>query len=84
LLDHVYGNRSAEFLFGERAIIAYRIVYSILVVVDASIPLNLVWNIAAITNILMAAPNLISLILLVGLVKKLSNKYFDTPQQKTR
>lgn len=79
-----YGDRSAEFLFGKRAIMPYRIIYTILIVVGASIPLNLVWNIADITNILMAAPNLISLILLVGLVKKLSDKYFDTPQKKTR
>jgi len=79
-----YGDRSAEFLFGERAVMPYRIIYTVLVVVGAWIPLNLVWNIADMTNILMAAPNLISLILLVGLVKKLSNKYFATPQQKTR
>ena len=79
-----YGDRSAEFLFGERAIMPYRIVYTVLVVIGAWIPLNLVWNIADMTNILMAAPNLISLILLVGLVKKLSDKYFSEPQQKTR
>jgi AGCS family alanine or glycine:cation symporter len=75
-----YGDRSAEFLFGERAIMPYRMVYTVLVVVGAWIPLNLVWNIADITNILMAVPNLISLILLVGLVKKLSDEYFATPQ----
>jgi len=79
-----YGDRSAEFLFGERAVMPYRIIYTVLVVVGAWIPLNLVWNIADMTNILMAAPNLISLILLVGLVKKLSDKYLAEPQQKTR
>ncbi len=79
-----YGDRSAEFLFGKTAIMPYRILYTLLIVLGAWIPLNLVWNIADITNILMAAPNLISLVLLVGLVKKLSNKYFSEPQQKTR
>ena len=79
-----YGDRSAEFLFGERAIMPYRIVYTLLIIIGASIPVKLVWNMADITNILMAAPNLISLILLVGLVKRLSNKYFSEPQQKTR
>ncbi len=79
-----YGDRSAEFLFGKRAIMPYRIVYTLLIIIGASIPVKLVWNMADITNILMAAPNLISLILLVGLVKKLSNKYFSEPQQKTR
>jgi len=79
-----YGDRSAEFLFGERAIMPYRMVYTVLVVVGAWIPLKLVWNIADITNILMALPNLISLILLAGLVKKLGDDYFATPQEKLR
>lgn len=71
-----YGDRSAEFLFGERAVLPYRVIYTVLVVVGAYIPLQLVWNFADIANMLMAAPNLISLILLAGLVKKLSNDYF--------
>lgn len=75
-----YGDRSAEFLFGERAILPYRIVYTVLVVIGAYIPLKLVWNIADMTNILMAVPNLISLVLLVGLVKKLTDDYFSRPQ----
>lgn len=70
-----YGDRSAEFLFGERAVLPYRIVYTVIVVIGAYIPLQLVWNFADIANILMAAPNLISLILLAGLVKKLSDEY---------
>jgi AGCS family alanine or glycine:cation symporter len=36
-----------------------------------------VWNFADIANILMAAPNLISLLLLAGLVKSLSDDYFE-------
>ncbi len=51
--------------------------YTVLVVVGAYIPLKLVWNFADIANILMAIPNLISLILLAGVVKGLSNDYFD-------
>jgi AGCS family alanine or glycine:cation symporter len=47
------------------------------------VPLQLVWNIADITNILMALPNLLGLILLAGLVKKLKNDYFSRPYVKT-
>ncbi len=72
-----YGDRSAEFLFGERAVMPYRVVYTVLVVVGATVPLTLVWNFADIANIFMAAPNLISLILLAGLVKKMSDDYFE-------
>jgi alanine or glycine:cation symporter, AGCS family len=72
-----YGDRSAEFLFGERAVLPYRIIYIVLVVVGASVPLQLVWNFADIANIFMAAPNLISLVLLAGVVKKASDDYFQ-------
>jgi AGCS family alanine or glycine:cation symporter len=72
-----YGDRSAYFLFGERAVLPYRVVYTVLVVVGATVPLQLVWNIADITNILMALPNLLGLLLLAGLVKKLKDEYFS-------
>ncbi len=71
-----YGDRSAEYLFGERAVLPYRIIYTVLVVVGAYVPLKLVWNFADIANIFMAAPNLLSLILLTGMVKSLTDDYF--------
>jgi AGCS family alanine or glycine:cation symporter len=54
----------------------YRVVYTLLVVFGAAVPLQLVWNIADITNLLMALPNLLALILLAGLVKKEKDGYF--------
>jgi AGCS family alanine or glycine:cation symporter len=72
-----YGDRSAEYLFGERAVLPYRIIYTVLVVVGAYVPLKLVWNFADIANIFMAAPNLLSVILLAGAVKKLTDEYFS-------
>ena len=72
-----YGDRSAEYLFGSRAVLPYRIIFTVLVVIGAYIPLQLVWNFADIANMLMAIPNLISLILLAGLVKKLSDEYMS-------
>jgi AGCS family alanine or glycine:cation symporter len=70
-----YGDRSAEYLFGERAVLPYRMIYTILVVIGAYVPLKLVWNFSDFANILMAAPNLLSLILLAGVVKELSKDY---------
>jgi len=78
-----YGDRSAYFLFGERAVTPYRVVFTVLVVFGAAVPLNLVWNIADITNLLMALPNLLGLLLLAGLVKKLKDEYFERHQAKT-
>lgn len=71
-----YGDRCAEFLFGERAVLPYRLAYSALVVVGAAVPLELVWNLADITTVLMAAPNLVSLLLLAGLVRNMQAEYF--------
>ncbi len=71
-----YGDRSAKFLFGDGAVMPYRVIYTLAVIVGAAVPLQLVWNIADITNLLMALPNLLSLIFLAGLVRKLQKKYF--------
>jgi AGCS family alanine or glycine:cation symporter len=79
-----YGDRAAKFLFGENAVLRYRVVYTLLVVVGAAVPLPLVWNIADIMNLLMALPNLLSLILLAGLVKHMQDDYFARPHQRTR
>lgn len=72
-----YGDRSVKFMFGEKAVLPYRVIYTLLIVVGAVVPLQLVWNIADITNILMAVPNLIALVLLSALVKKMKDEYFE-------
>jgi len=74
-----YGDRSACFLFGEQAVMPYRVIFTLLVAVGAAVPLELVWNIADITNLLMALPNLLALVLLAGLVKKMQADYFKSP-----
>ncbi len=71
-----YGDRSAEFLFGEKAVMPYRIIYTLMVIIGAFVPLKLVWNFSDIANILMALPNLVSLILLSGVVKSYTDEYF--------
>jgi len=61
----------------------YRVIYTLMVVFGAAVPLPLVWNIADITNLFMALPNLLSLILLAGLVRSLKLDYFSRPHLKT-
>ena len=72
------GDRSVKLLFGETAVLSYQLVYTVLIIAGAMVPLNLVWNIADITDILMAIPNLLALILLSILVNKLRKNYFET------
>ena len=79
-----YGDRAAKFLFGEQAVRPYRVIYTLMVVFGAAVPLPLVWNMADITNLFMALPNLLSLILLAGLVRKLKIDYFSRPHKRTR
>ncbi|HFD79229.1 MAG TPA: alanine:cation symporter family protein [Gammaproteobacteria bacterium] len=79
-----YGDRSAHFLFGEGAVRPYRLLYTFLVMVGAAVPLKLVWNLADITNLLMALPNLLSLALLAGLAKQLEKEYFSRPFTSAR
>jgi AGCS family alanine or glycine:cation symporter len=70
-----YGERCVEYLSGKKGLMPYRIVYSIVVFVGATVALGLVWDIADMFNALMAIPNLISLILLSGVIVAETKKY---------
>jgi AGCS family alanine or glycine:cation symporter len=63
-----YGEKAMTYLFGERAVMPYRIVFCALIVVGAVAKLDLVWAFADVMNGLMAVPNLIALIGLAGVV----------------
>ena len=65
-----HGEKAFEYLFDSpKYNIIYRVVFSLIAYVGATQTLELVWNIADIFNALMAIPNLISLIVLSGVVK---------------
>jgi AGCS family alanine or glycine:cation symporter len=70
-----YGERSFEFLFGDRSIKIYRVVFIAFVMVGAVLELRLVWNFSDLANGLMAIPNLIALLLLS---KVISSEQTDT------
>ncbi|MDP2871122.1 MAG: alanine/glycine:cation symporter family protein [Bacillota bacterium] len=70
-----YGERSVEFLFGERATVPYRILWTLVVFVGASSQVRAVWAAADIMNGLMALPNLLGLLLLSGAVASAARAY---------
>ncbi|WP_020209702.1 alanine/glycine:cation symporter family protein [Gilvimarinus chinensis] len=70
-----YGERCAQFLFGARIIMPFRVVWVLAIYVGATADLSVVWIVADVLNGLMAVPNLIALILLSGLVVKLTREY---------
>jgi len=59
-----YGEKSIEFLIGEKAIKPYRYIFTIFVGIGAVAHLDIVWAVADIFNGLMAFPNLIGLLAL--------------------
>ncbi|MBU5425275.1 sodium:alanine symporter family protein [Tissierella pigra] len=71
-----YGERCAEYLFGPKVNIFYRILYIPFIVVGAVGGLELLWDIADTLNGLMAIPNLIGVALLSGVVIKLTKEFF--------
>ena len=70
-----YSQKAVEYLGGRKVMLAYRIVWIIMIYVGSVVNLSLVWSFADIVNALMAVPNLISLLLLSGVIVKETRKY---------
>lgn len=69
-----YGERCAEFLFGVRVILPYRLLWLVAIPLGAMGKLNTIWSVADVMNGLMALPNLIALLLLSPVVFGLSKR----------
>jgi AGCS family alanine or glycine:cation symporter len=78
-----YGDRCAIYLFGERAVFPYKVVYLIMHYVGAVVALNLVWELGDIALGIVILPNLIALVLLSGKIKELTDDYFERKPWKT-
>jgi len=70
-----YGERCAEFLFGIRAILPYRILWIVAIPIGAMGNLGLIWIVADILNGLMAIPNLIALVALSPIIFQLTREH---------
>lgn len=71
-----YGERCAEYLFGTKAIMPYRLLWMPFLLIGAVGGLVTIWDIADTLNGLMAIPNLIGVLGLSGVVVKLTREYF--------
>lgn len=63
-----YGEKCCEYLFGEKSILLYRIIFCLIIIPGAILELDVVWKISDVANGLMAIPNLIGLCALSGVV----------------
>ena len=70
-----YGERCAEYLFGKKALLPYKLLYIAVIVIAPVVALDLVWNIADILNAFMAIPNLVAVLALSGTIAK-DTKYY--------
>ena len=78
-----YGDRCAIYLFGERAVLPYKVVYLLMHFMGAMVALNLVWELGDIALGIVILPNLIALVLLSGTIKELTDDYFERKPWKT-
>ncbi len=72
----LYGTRCWEFILGTKAIKPYQIIFTLIVIVGATMDLGLAWDIADTLNGLMAIPNLIAIFALSGIVAKTTKEFF--------
>ena len=76
----LYGSRCIEFIFGNKSVRPFLVIYSFVSIVGATLNLGLLWDIAETFNGLMAIPNLIALLLLSGVVAKLVKEKVDVSE----
>ena len=70
-----YGEKAAEYLLGPKVITPYRWIWVGAVMIGSILSLPTVWSLADVTNGLMAIPNLVSLIVLNGVIVSETRRY---------
>lgn len=73
-----YGEKSWEYLFGKKVVVPYRLLFLVFLFVGSVGGLEMAWGIADTLNGLMAAPNLVALLVLAGILVKAKNDYLVT------
>ncbi len=71
-----YGDRCANYLFGARAVIPYKILFVIMHFVGAVLPLGVIWAMGDVLLAIVIWPNLIALGLLAPKVVEMTRDYF--------
>lgn len=72
-----YGTRAVEYLLGEKATKAYKVIFVLMIISGAVMESSIAWDISDTFNGLMMIPNLIGVLSLTPLVIKLTKNYVD-------
>lgn len=79
-----YGEKCFAYLFSDKAIPYYRVVFVLAIAFGAVAKLNIVWGISDIMNALMAFPNLIGLLGLSGVVAYETKRFLKVAKEEQR
>ncbi len=72
-----YGSKAVEYLFGEKGVKVYKVIFVAVIVFGAIIDGGLAWDLSDTFNGLMMLPNLIAVVALSPLVMKIVKNYVD-------
>ncbi|NNE70458.1 MAG: sodium:alanine symporter family protein [Rhodothermales bacterium] len=72
-----YGDRCANYLLGRKAILPYKMVFLVFHFVGATLAVTTIWDLGDVALSLVTLPNILTLILLSGLLKKVTDSYFE-------
>ncbi len=72
-----YGDRSIQYLIGDKAVMPYRLLFCVMIFWGATNRLEVVWTFGDIGLGVMTIPNLISIIALSGVIVKMTKDYYS-------
>lgn len=72
-----YGDRCVYYLFGPKAILPYKIIFVFMHFAGAIFALSTMWTLGDVALGLVTFPNLIALVILSGIVNRLTKSYFQ-------
>ena len=75
-----YGETGIVYLLGASAAVPYRLLWLVFIYLGAVGSLHLVWDIADTLNGLMALPNLLSVLMSIPLLRRLTREFFARPR----
>jgi len=75
-----YGETGIVYLLGAKAATPYRLLWLVFIYLGAVGSLHLVWDIADTLNGLMALPNLLSVLMSITLLRRLTREFFARPR----
>ena len=85
-----YGDRCAHYLWGDRAILPFKMVFVAMHFVGATLAVTTIWDLGDVALSLVTLPNILALLLLSGTVAKLTDSYYkrrpwtEQPQKAER